>query len=182
MSKNEKKEGKFLYGKEQIDSIRERINADSGRIMAEINAVTPIFVVKFITNDDKKVHFANFYGTTIESEKGASQAEVEAKVQKNDVKILKMLEELEEKIKSGGFDKIKQDLLVEINWAQFGGFMHKMNAEMEDVLSCKNVKSAYNKFIREYADCNKTEKEILDERLEQFEKSLNYFSKFFLED
>lgn len=183
MSKDET-EGKFLYGQEQIDSLRKRINADSGRIMAEINAVTPIFAVEFVTKEGigkSGIHFANFYGTTIEYEKGLSQSDIEAKVQENDAKIFEMLDVLENKIMSGEFKNVVR-VSAKVTWAQFGGFMHKMNAQMEDALSCKTVETAFNKFQKKYADCKKTEKEILNERREQFERSLSAFSKSFLED
>lgn len=150
-------------------------------VMNEISAVTPIFAVSLITKTGKKQHFANFYGTTINYQKGLDQAKVEAEVQKNDAKIFGMIEELEQRIKTGDFKKVKSDLLVEVNWAQFGGFMHKDMAKMEDAISCSSVERAFDLFKREYSNVGKTEKQIMDEKLKAFKKSLNAMDDDFLE-
>ncbi len=146
--------------------------------MSVLNEVTPIFAVYLNTIDGLKKHFANFYGTTIDTE-GLNDSEVVDKVQNDDAEIFSMINELEQKIKTGNFEKVKSDLLVDVNWAQFGGFMHEKMGKMEDALFCGSVERAFDLFKRAYKDVGKTSEQIMKEKLDDFEKNLEKVDQFF---
>ena len=177
----EKKQNEYLFGKEQVESILEQMKKEksSERILKEVKAITPIFAVYLVTKSRKKEHFANFYGTTFNYEKGLTQSKIEADVKEKDAKIFGMINELEQLIKVGNFNKVKSDLYVEINWAQFGGFIHKNMAEMEDAISCSSVEDAFYLFKKQYETIGKTDKQILDKKLEDYKENLDAIDDVF---
>jgi len=165
----------IVCGDEQVDDILQSLEEETkdtvDHVMSEINAVTPIFAVSFTTTEGKEVHFANFYGTTIHER--LTQEEFEAKVQENDAIIYEMIGKLEEEINAGNFKKVQKDLAVEVNVKQFGGFMHKRIASIEDAIACDSVDIAFALFKDEYAKIGKTEKQSQKEELENFKRSLD---------
>lgn len=169
------KEYVYLSDQEQIDELRAEMEAEKDKmvdhVMSDINAVTPIFAVSFVTTEGKEKHFANFYGTTIYGR--LTQEEFEAKVQENDAIIYEMIGKLEEEINAGNFKKVQKDLAVEVNVKQFGGFMHKRIASIEDAIACDSVDIAFALFKDEYAKIGKTEKQSQKEELENFKRSLD---------
>ncbi len=162
----------YLYGQAQIDELKRELDEETDEIMKTIHSITPIYAVSFVTKEGQSVHFANFYGTTIEYSENQDQAYVETKSRENDKTIYEMIQSLEDKINAGKHKKVNKDLSVEVNWAKFGGFIHKRQSEIEDAIYCDSVEKAFALFKHEYAKISKSEKQILAERRKQFEESL----------
>ncbi len=170
------KKKKFTVGSEQADDVVDSFKAEQERAKEEkrdafghteaereemsrraaneiwetINELTPVYSVFFYMSDkpDERIHFANFYGATIPFSKTPrpDDAGIKAEIQK-------LCELIDEKQKKEGlYLDITDELFTQINYAQFGGFMHKRIAEMEDASACKTAEGAMQRFQRAYTE------------------------------